>query len=334
MDSTFDGEFKMDDSLEHHGTKGMHWGVWNDETKRKYGVLGPKRQQSSSPETAEPSKPKKNLAQKGVELVKQKRQEKVNKQLEAKRAEEEAAAAEEAKKARDAEVQAKYGLSAEKYEKLRNAALNSNDPTVVAKGMKFLTDDELNAKIDRLERESKIKSMAASQRTSEANAKKAELERKKQTLPYRLGEAAAKNIVNQVTGAALNKGVMPVVNAMSESAAKTGLKAVESIKKNAAAQKPAIDQAAKQAKQAVSDAKETPKPSSKSKPKKEKGKKTTAADRVREATGESIVAAMRSMKTDSTQRNQMTELPKSTVEKSGVKPDLSEKSPKSKEKRE
>ncbi len=25
--------------LAHHGTKGMKWGVWNDETKRKYGVL-------------------------------------------------------------------------------------------------------------------------------------------------------------------------------------------------------------------------------------------------------------------------------------------------------
>ena len=27
------------DYLAHHGVKGMHWGVWNDETKRKYGLL-------------------------------------------------------------------------------------------------------------------------------------------------------------------------------------------------------------------------------------------------------------------------------------------------------
>lgn len=256
-DDVFIEEFKMNDSLMHYGTKGMQWGVHNDETKRKYGELPPKTQRrradSVNPEQAKRHGPDKSLAEKGIELIQAKRQAKKDAKAAKLKAEQDAKNAEAAKQQRDAEIQRKYGVSAEMYDKIRERTLNSHDPAVVAKGMHLLTDSELNDKIQRMEKEAKITNMATEKRTKEAKAARAELERKQETLPYKLGKSAANAIVGQATSIVINKTVKPIVGSVADSMGKSGLKAVESLKTRAKEQVATgqVQDAVKQAKNAV-----------------------------------------------------------------------------------
>lgn len=248
-------DFKIDeDYLAHHGILNMKWGVHNDETKRKYGELpglrearklnAPSSESTSSSKPANP-KAKPSLAERGIAAVKQKRQEKKD----AKEAERQKSIDEwnehKRREAEDAEYQKKYGMSKEKYEALREATLRSHDPRVVAKGMRVLTDEELAAKIQRLEQEGKVRSAAAKARKEAAEARQAELNQKKQTLPYQLGSTAAKSVTNVVVNAATQKALKPVAEAVLSSVGKSGVKALESLKKHTKEEAPKVKEAVK-----------------------------------------------------------------------------------------
>lgn len=243
-------DIKIDEEhLEHWGVLGMQWGVHNDETKRKYGELPglreAKKANAPSSESTTPAKPdnprsKPSLAERGVAAIKRKRQEKKD----AKEAERQKSIDEwnehKRREAEDLEIQRKYGMTKEKYDALREVTLNSHDPRVVAKGMKVLTDDELAEKIKRLEQEGKVRSAAAKARKEAAEARTAELNHKKQTLPYQLGSTAAKAVTNVVVNAATQKALKPVAEAALSSLGKSGAKAIESLKKNVAQETPKV----------------------------------------------------------------------------------------------
>ena len=235
----------IEDILSHHGVKDMHWGVWNDETKRKYGVLGPKGRKTNVdsppiPKSDSPKQAKPSLVERGKNAINQKRQAKQDaKEAERKRIADEEAAAIAASK-RDSEIRSKYGMSANEYDKLRNVTLNSHDPVVVAKGMKLLSDDELTAKIQRLEQEGRIKSLAETQKKQVSEARRAELQRKQQSLPYRLGESAAKTITGTVVNNITKNTIGPITSAVSKSLGDSGVKALNSLKKHATDEAPKV----------------------------------------------------------------------------------------------
>lgn len=142
---------RADDYLAHHGIKGMKWGKWNDETRRKYGlgslkasVLGSKLAQRAGSAKADLSAKIKNKYDHDVGEYKE-------------------------KKARRKEL----GMKRSDYDKLRKETLKSHNPEIVAKGMHTLTDEELKEKIRRLQEEDKIAKMASKQKQDRYNAKKA-----------------------------------------------------------------------------------------------------------------------------------------------------------------
>lgn len=276
-------EIKMEDFLVHHGVKGMHWGEWNDETRRKY--LG----SGGSTQT-------KSLAEKAIEKVKVKRQAKRELKIAEERRQKEELEKQQAAEKRNTEIKAKYGLTAEQYDKMRTQTLNSHDPMVVAKGMKYLTDDELNAKIQRLEKEGKITSLAKKQQKETAEARKAELERTKATLPYRLGETAAKTIVNTVVNNVTKNTIGPVTSELSKAMGQTGVKALTSLRKQVGEQKPTVEKAVRDTKETVAREKETAKVAgeeAKAKSQQRKGKRTSPASQAQAAIGENLYSALK-----------------------------------------
>jgi len=136
--------------LEHHGIKGMKWGVRNAETLRKYGL----------------SKLSTVKAKLGSTLDVGGKIRKVSDSRKAKKA------ADKAKKAELRAQRKELGMKKSEYDKLRETTLKSHDPSVVAKGMRTLTDEELKVKIRRLQEEDKIAKMASSQQVAKAAVRK------------------------------------------------------------------------------------------------------------------------------------------------------------------
>ena len=181
--------FKMDMetsvSIEHSGVKGMKWGVWNDETKRKYG-LGVKTKAKFAG---------------GVDAAKatlKKAAEKLNAKATAKRAERATAKAAKAQQRAELKAQRKeLGMSKKEFDKLRDQTLKSHDPKVVAKGMHTLTDDELKAKINRLYEEDKISSMATKREKERHNVNAARNEALNKNPIVQVGKTAAVQFTNK-----------------------------------------------------------------------------------------------------------------------------------------
>lgn len=149
--------------LEHHGTKGMKWGVWNAETRAKY-LGGVKR-----------------FAGKKVSEAKEAREAKQKEKAAKKQARE------------DVKAQRKeLGMTRAKYNELRETTLKSHDPKVVAKGMQTLTDAELDQKLERLRKEDQITKMYLEQSTRKHQEHKARNEAIKANPLYDVGMKALK----------------------------------------------------------------------------------------------------------------------------------------------
>lgn len=145
---------RADEYLAHHGIKGMKWGKWNEETRRRYGLGSLKASVLSSKVAKKAGSAKADLSAK----IKNKYEHDVGEYKE--------------KKARRKEL----GMKRSDYDKLRKETLKSHNPEIVAKGMHTLTDEELKEKIRRLQEEDKIAKMASKQKQDRYNAKKARSE--------------------------------------------------------------------------------------------------------------------------------------------------------------
>jgi hypothetical protein len=169
--------------LEHHGIKGMKWGVWNSETRAKYlgGV--------------------KKFAKKKVSEVKESYEAKEKERAETKAAKKQAR--------EDIKAQRKeLGMSRAKYNELRETTLKSHDPKVVARGMQTLTDDELDKKLDRLKKEDQIARLSSDQATRKHQEHKARSEAIKANPLY--------GISLNVAGKALKKASNGVVDVSAD----------------------------------------------------------------------------------------------------------------------
>lgn len=151
------------DELAHHGIKGMKWGVWNAETAARYaGAIGraiKKNTKKLTNAVSENRKERKRERERIKEIEKQNKKDRKIKQME--------------RKAFDKETRKKYHLSSKKYNELRKKTLDSNDPNVVKKGMHLLTDEELNNKVNRLQKENQIVNLAHLQEKNKADRMKA-----------------------------------------------------------------------------------------------------------------------------------------------------------------
>lgn len=148
------------DYLAHYGIMGMKWGI------RRYQPY-PKGEGRKGKFLGEVKKAVTSGANKVGTVVKTEAR---------KKADQRKAAAEE--RARVKTEASKRGVSVEKYQKqiskeerLRKVALESHNPRKVAKGMQYLTDQELNQKLTRLQTEAKIRNikMPESRKTKIAN---------------------------------------------------------------------------------------------------------------------------------------------------------------------
>ena len=156
----------MSDELAHHGVKGMKWGVWNSETAaRRAGV----RQKTKNVKNTGSIKNRLPLDRlKALRAVKGKERE-------------------------------EPVLSKEQIEKLRKTTLESNDPETVQKGMHLLTDEELRAKVDRMEQEARVRRLVYSNQKSEAEIKRIKNEARQKTLGYDIAKSAGTESIKAVT---------------------------------------------------------------------------------------------------------------------------------------
>lgn len=255
--ATFQEKVKAEDVLEHYGVVGMKWGVHNEETQRKYGeIKSPGRKKSTASDNSKsPAKPdsaqartdQKTIASRVKEKYAQHKEIKARQQAEIEAKQKAVEDAARKKTAEDREIMTKFGVTREQYEAMRQATLNSNDPRVVIQGMKYLTDEELDAKITRLEKEGKVKSMAVQQRKEAAGAAKAEREARQQTIPYRLGQIAVQSAKSQFLDPTLREASKQVGGIL----AKQGQKALDGLKKDKS-----IENAKKETKQAAEKVKD------------------------------------------------------------------------------
>lgn len=170
-------------ALVHYGTKGMKWGVWNDDTKRKYGIgsmknaagdVKSKLASAVSSATAKISANRTAKRQARIERSTAKRQQKAI--LKAQRKE--------------------LGMKKKDFDKLRETTLKSHDPRVIAKGMHTLTDDELKTKIKRLQEEDKIAKMASNQQKQHYEALGKKYEALSKNPLVEVGKGAVSSFVN------------------------------------------------------------------------------------------------------------------------------------------
>ena len=171
--------------LEHHGTKGMKWGVWNAETRAKY-LGGAARKISSAKTAVAKSAAKKVSEMKSSHSAK-------------KAAKAEEKAAKKQSKADVAEQRKELGMSRARYNQLRETTLKSHDPKVVAKGMHTLTDMELDKKLDRLKKEDQIARLSSEQATRKHQEHKARSEAIKANPLYSVGMNVAGRAIKNVT---------------------------------------------------------------------------------------------------------------------------------------
>lgn len=198
-------EFDVDDFLEHHGTLGMKWGVWNSETAARYlGKAG-------------------NYAKRAISRAATKQKEKLDaaraKQKEAsekrKNERQEASIRKQEQKQFDKQTRKTYHLSAKEYNRLRETTLNSNDPSVVRKGMHLLTDKELDDKISRLEREAKIVRLATDKEKADAKVKQERREARQKTLGYKVAKEAGTLTINTLNKNVLDPGTKELFKRLS-----------------------------------------------------------------------------------------------------------------------
>lgn len=161
-----DGELN---GFAHSGVKGMKWGVWNDETKRKYGIAVRKAATDAMRSAGRTAKAVKGTAEMAKQAAGIKMKAAASNVQKASSASidrlKEKAAERKAQKAVEKEQRKSIGMSKAEFDKLRDKTLKSHDPRVIEKGMKTLTDDELKDKIARLEQEDRIARLAESNRS-------------------------------------------------------------------------------------------------------------------------------------------------------------------------
>lgn len=161
--------------IQHSGVKGMKWGVWNEETRAR--KLGRSRNK-----------------------VKDKEARKADKAL-----------AKQQFKEKNAYYKKNYGMGYNKYEKLRARTLQSEDPKVVVKGMKTLSNKELTAKANRLEQAQRIKRLAAEDKMTKMKEQQKRSEVVKSSVAYDVTNQAAKQAVSSVASSVVTKSVTPSV---------------------------------------------------------------------------------------------------------------------------
>lgn len=165
-----------EDYLEHYGVKGMHWGVWNAETAARYSHVAKRGLKASG-----------QAAVRGAKAVKKA----VGNHMAVKKVERAA----KKQRAHDrAKQRRELGMDPYKYAKLRNRTLKSHDPEVVMRGMHTLTDDELEEKIKRLQREDVVAKLASSRAQDRHRVNQARSQAISANPAYRLGEAYVKKV--------------------------------------------------------------------------------------------------------------------------------------------
>ena len=163
-----------EDYLEHYGVKGMHWGVWNAETAARYSHVAKRGLKASG-----------QAAVRGAKAVKKA----VGNHMAVKKVERAA----KKQRAHDrAKQRRELGMDPYKYTKLRNRTLKSHDPEVVMRGMHTLTDDELEEKIKRLQREDVVAKLASSRAQDRHRVNQARSQAISANPAFRLGEAYVK----------------------------------------------------------------------------------------------------------------------------------------------
>ena len=186
--------------LEHHGTKGMKWGIWNAETRAKYlGGMGRKLSSGVKKRAASAKNAVSAFADKKVSEVKASHAAKKQAKADAKA---EAKAEQQAVKQQRKEL----GMSKVKYDQLRETTLSSHDPKVVAKGMHTLTDAELDKKLDRLKKEDQIARLSSDQALRKHQANKARNEAIRANPAYVLGTDVAGKALKKLSKGLLDPG--------------------------------------------------------------------------------------------------------------------------------
>lgn len=216
-------DMKLSDAyLEHHGVKGMKWGVWNAATRAKYlggkiasvgaksasvlgsavGAVGRKAGNSAS---ALGERIKARIGSAKAKSA-QKKEEKKQAKIEAK----------EFKRQQKEELELhrkEIGMSKSAYNKLREQTLKSHDPEVVAKGMHTLTDAELETKLSRLDKESKINKWAYAEAEQREKVIQAKFKTITDSPVYKLtSDAVSKSAGILLTDTIVKNGLQPVLD--------------------------------------------------------------------------------------------------------------------------
>lgn len=94
-------------------------------------------------------------------------------------------------------IKTKKPLTKRQIEKIRQKTLESNDPKIVEKGMKLLTDEELRNKINRMELENRVVSLRTKQEKDKYEVLNKKREAGQKTLRYALANQVGKDISKQ-----------------------------------------------------------------------------------------------------------------------------------------
>ena len=168
-----------EDYLEHYGVKGMKWGVWNAETRARYSHVAKRGLKASGQAAIRGAKAVKAATKNHMAVNKVKR-------------------AAKRQRAHDRRKQRReLGMDPYKYAKLRNRTLKSHDPEVVMRGMHTLTDEELETKINRLQREDVVAKLAANRARERHQVNQARNQALAANPVYKFGEAYAKKLGNR-----------------------------------------------------------------------------------------------------------------------------------------
>lgn len=186
--------------LSHYGVKGMKWGVWNAETRAKYaGGIGrasntmKAKLSSAGGSITKGSRAAAKMVGRKASSLASSAKASTTKKIEAKKA----AKAEKIANRKDIAQQRKeLGMTRKQYDRLRERTLKSHDPRVVEKGMRTLTDEELNKKLIRLQTEEKISRMSTDLASRKAQAAAARNDAISRNPLVKMGSAYVSKYVN------------------------------------------------------------------------------------------------------------------------------------------